>query len=185
MFSSLLAKSREHLTCAFSYYPITHLAIAPTGAENCAALAPTFMTLGLKVIYTTLAPLSPIYKSSNPQIPVLNRITESGVFSNLRYVASGSIVLLLPNMPHVDRLDLALFDNEKNKPGLRKQLRIDFGEALSSTRCSHLAGLNLEYLFEDPWTTDSQAPICARLSRKQSTTLSVSAYTGSSRRAQV
>ena len=89
-----------------------------------------------------------IIKSST--VPVLNRISEFGVASNPRYMAPGSIVLLLANMPHVDRLDLALYDNEKSKPGLRKQLRFDFAEALSSTRCSHLARLNLEYLFEDP-----------------------------------
>lgn len=151
MFSSLLTKSREHLACAFSYLsPYSPSDRAYRGRKLCGT-GSHIHDIGIEGDLSNARfaqSYLQIIKSST--IPVLNRITEFGVFSNLRYVASGSIVLLLANMPHVDGLYLALFDNEKNKPGLRKQLRIDFGEALSGTLCSHLSGLSLEYSLECP-----------------------------------
>lgn len=90
-----------------------------------------------------------INKSS--KFPFLDKIFRFyAASSGRRYMAPGPIFSLLENMPLVDDLHLNLYDNEKKKPGLRKQLRVDFGEALSSTRCAHLKELTLEYLFEEP-----------------------------------
>ena len=90
-----------------------------------------------------------INKSS--KFPFLDKILRFYVATaGRRYMAPGPIFALLENMHLLDDLHLNLYDNEKKKPALRKQLRIDFGKALSSTRCAHLTKMNLEYLFEEP-----------------------------------
>ena len=72
------------------------------------------MTSGSKAIYPTLASLSPIYKASNhPGLKALNRISSFSVSFKPRYMAPGTIVLLLGNMPQVDRLDLEPYDNDR------------------------------------------------------------------------
>ena len=86
-----------------------------------------------------------------PGFPSLNRVSQFVAAGNgPRYVAPGPLLYMLGKMPQVDDLTLQLYDNEKKKSGLRKQLRIDFGNALSSNPCSMLKRLRLDYLFDEP-----------------------------------
>lgn len=91
-----------------------------------------------------------LHLTNSAKFQTLNRISRFDVSGGRRFMAPGTILLLLANMPRVDELNLGLYDYAKTKPGLRKQLRADFGKALSSSRCPGLKGLRLEYLFEDP-----------------------------------
>jgi hypothetical protein len=91
-----------------------------------------------------------LHLAESAKFQISNRITRFDVCDGPRRIAPGPMLLLLANMPRVDELDLGLYDNARTKPGLRKQLRADFGKALSSSRCPELKELRLEYMFEDP-----------------------------------
>lgn len=85
------------------------------------------------------------------EMPCLNKVTEFDVCnSGPRCIAPGPIFSLLQSLPRVNELFLQLNDNEKLQAALRKQLRIDFTQALTSRQSANLTKFNIEYLHESP-----------------------------------
>ena len=88
-----------------------------------------------------------------PSLPTLNNIAQLNAYHGQRprLIAPGSYFSLLENLPRVKCVRLSLVDYEKRFPRLRKRLRIDLGKALSSSRCSMLTELSLDFDFYTPY----------------------------------
>jgi hypothetical protein len=83
--------------------------------------------------------------------PLLDRVTTFGVVGDgPRYIAPSSTFALLRCHARVETLELVLDDNERRYPELRAKLRTDFAHGLSTTQCSALKRLELDYRCEDP-----------------------------------
>jgi hypothetical protein len=85
------------------------------------------------------------------EAPLLDRVTTFGLVGDgPRYIAPSSTFALLRCHARVETLELVLDDNERQYPELRAKLRTDFAHGLSTTRCSAMKRLELDYRCEDP-----------------------------------
>jgi hypothetical protein len=83
--------------------------------------------------------------------PLLDRVTTFGVVGDgPRYDTPCSTFVLLRCHPQVETLELVLDDNDRRYPELRAKLRTDFAHDLSTTQCSAMKRLELDYRCEEP-----------------------------------